>query len=296
MSVHATKRLVLLTWLLGGCGGSVPELMDVDVDVERLEAASGLGSEILTEFRALTSLLTPGLVAYLALVFTLALVLRRSIGWSIKLAWRLGADPKRRLARVKGGLDLGVVVVASLLAVRPLFVAVPLVLSVVVAVTGLLAAIALPEGIQNAVGGLSLALRGQFREGDQIEVGDAAGTVDRIGLLRTRLQTSDGSTISLPNRDMLRLAVRVGREQRAAPISIELPAELGRSPEGRERIRRIARLSPYRRSGAIPRLEEHGDRIVVTLQTWSTADLASARQGLEHAIWSAFKSPGEPSN
>jgi small-conductance mechanosensitive channel len=291
---HAT--LLGLSICLSGCGNSVPDLIEPEISTDALETVSGLGSEILTEFRALTSLLTPGLLAYLVLVFVVALLLRRAIGWGIKLVWSFGADPKRRLARVKGGLDLGVVVLATLLAVRPLFAAVPLVLSVVVAVTGLIAAIALPEWIQNTVGGLSLALRGQFREGDQIEVGEAAGTVERIGLLRTRLQTADGSTISLPNRDMLRLAVRVGREQRAAPITIELPAELGRAPEARERIRRIARLSPYRRSGAVPRIEEHGDRLVITLQTWSTADLGTARQALEHAIWTAFKSPTDASS
>lgn len=293
MSSHRSLGVVTLVC---ACGGSVPELVDPLPDTDALPTASTLSSEILTEFRALTSLLTPGLLAYFVLVFVLALVVRRTIGWGVKLLWRLGADPKRRLSRVKGVLDLGVVVVATLLAVRPLFATVPLVLSVVVAVAGLIAAIALPEGIQNTVGGLSLALRGQFREGDQIEVGDAAGTVDRIGLLRTRLQTTDGSTISLPNRDMLRLAVRVGREQRAAPISIELPEEFTRAPEARERVRRIARLSPYRRSGATPRLEEHADRLIVTVQTWSTQDLASARHGLERALWAAFKAPKEPSN
>jgi small-conductance mechanosensitive channel len=296
MRLVRENALALTTLVIAACGDAVPELVETPVESGPLETASGLGSEILTEFRALTSLITPGLLAYFVLVFVLALVLRRTIGWIIKLGWRLGADPKRHLSRVKGGLDLGVVVVATLIAVRPLFTAVPLVFSVVVAVTGLIAALALPEWIQNTVAGLSLALRGQFREGDQIEVGDAAGTVDRIGLLRTRLQTADGSTISLPNRDMLRRAVRVGREQRAAPVSIELPAELGRSPEARERIRRIARLSPYRRSGASPRIEEHGDRLIVTLQTWSTADLPAAREALERTMWAAFKSPPERSN
>ena len=241
----------LPTW---ACGASVPDLVDPIDEPESLPTASGLVSEILAEFRALTSLLTPGLLAYVVLVFLMALVLRRAIGWGLKLAWRLGADPNRQLSRVKGSLDLTVVALATLLAVRPLFVHVPLVLSVVIAIGGLIGAIALPEWIQNTVAGLSLALRGQFREGDQIEVGDAAGTVERIGLLRTRLLTADGSTISLPNRDMLRLAVRVGREQRAAPITLELPMEIARAPEARERIRRIARLSPYRRSVSDPDL------------------------------------------
>jgi hypothetical protein len=301
MIVHRSSWLVLSCGWLMACGGAVPELVDLDPVIDPAlgpdaSTASSLGSEILIEFRALTSLLTPGLLAYFVLVFVLALVVRRTIGWGIKLIWRLGADPNRQLSRVKGSLDLGVVVLATLFAVRPLFATVPLVLSVVLAVTGLIAAIALPEWIQNTAAGLSLTFRGQFREGDQIEVGDAIGTVERIGLLRTRLQTADGSIISLPNRDMLRLAVRVGREQRAAPISIELPAEIARAPEARERIRRIARLSPYRRSNASPRLEEHGERLVVTMQTWSTHDLATARQALERAIWTAFKTPSEPTH
>jgi hypothetical protein len=185
---------------------------------------------------------------------------------------------------VKGILDLAVVVAAAMLAIRPLFIAVPLVLSIVVATLGLIFAIALPEWIQNMVAGLSLTGRAQFREGDQIEVGEAIGAVDRIGLQRTRLRAADGSLISLPNRDILRLAVRIGGEQRAVPVAIVLSPEAGSTSKERERAHRIARLSPFRRAGSTPRLEERGGQWTLIVQTWATADLDAVKQSLQTAI------------
>src|SRR5690606_37830351 len=113
--------------------------------------------------------------------------------------WRAGADPRRRLARVKGLLDFSIVLIALVLVLGPLFEAVPLVLAIVAAASGLIVAVALPVWIQHTVAGLALSGRGQFREGDQSEVRDAKGTVDRVGLQRTRLRADDGSVVSLPN-------------------------------------------------------------------------------------------------
>ncbi len=245
---------------------------------------SSLGSEILLEFRTLTTLLTPGLVLYLMAVFFVALGARRGIGWITKLAWRLGADPRHRLSRVKGGLDLGVVLLATVVAARPFFVAVPLVSSIGLAVFGLVVAVALPEWVQSLVAGLSLTRRAQFREGDRIEVGDVEGAVERMGLLRTVLRASDGSSVSVPNRDIVRRAIRVGGELSAVPVTIELPPETSGTSAARERARRLAWLSPYRRAGSPPRLEEREHRLVLGIQTWCTADPGRARQALEQAI------------
>jgi hypothetical protein len=263
----------------------------VPVPAEPPTAPADLGSEILIEFRTLTSLLTPGLVAYLLVVFFVALAIRRTVGWLVRTLWRFGVDSRRRLARIKGILDLTVMLVAIVLIVRPLFIAVPLVLCIAITVVAFIMAFALPVWIQNFVAGLSLTTRAQFREGDQIEVGDAAGAVDRIGMLRTRLIAADRSRISLPNRDILRLAVRVGREQSAAPVAIELPPELASTPRARREAQRIAQFCPFRRAGSVARLEHRDERWILTIQTWSTRDLAAARLSLEKAIWQLCEPP-----
>lgn len=246
--------------------------------------ATQLGLEILTEFRALTTLLTPGLLVHVGIVFGVALVLRRGIAWLVKLVWNVGGDPRRHLARVKGILDFVIVTVSLIVALRPLFAAVPLILALVTATAGLIAAIALPEWIQNTAAGLALTARGQFREGDQIQVGTAAGGVDRIGLQRTRLRADDGSLISMPNRDILHNAVRVGGQQSAVPVTLVLPGSVVSSPADRARILEVARLSPFRRAGTSPHLEDRDDHVVLSLQTWATTEPGMVKQALRAAI------------
>ena len=250
-------------------------------------ASTQLGLEVLTEFRALTTLLTPGLLAYVVVVFGVALLMRRSIGSLVKLVWNVGGDPRRHLARVKGLLDFGIVTVALIVALRPLFGAVPLVLAIVVATLGLITAIALPEWIQNTAAGLALTARGQFREGDQIEVGSAVGSVDRIGLQRTRLRADDGALVSVPNRDILQSAVRIGGQQSAVPVTLVMPESAAPTPTARARILEVARLSPFRRAGTSPHLEDKDDHVVLTLQTWATTEPGMVKQALRTAIATA---------
>src|SRR5690606_37500741 len=149
-----------------------------------------------------------------------------------------------------------IVLIALVLVLGPLFEAVPRVLAIVAAASGLIVAVALPEWIQNTVAGLALSGRGQFREGDQIEVRDAKGTVDRVGLQRTRLRADDGSVVSLPNRDILQHAIRVGGQQSAVSVHVVLAPDLASTPAGRERALEVARMSPYRRARTAPRLED----------------------------------------
>jgi hypothetical protein len=256
--------------------------------------AASLGTEVLVEFRALTSLLSPRLLAYLVVVIVAALALRRSAGWLVKVVWRLGVDPHRHLSRVKGGFDLLVLLLAAFAASQPLFVAVPLISAIVVAVVGLIGAIALPEWIQNIVAGLSLTMRGQFREGDRIELAAAAGAVERMGLFRTSLRATDGSLVTVPNRSILRDAVRIGVEEHAVPVVLQLPDRVVSSLDARDLATRIARLSPYRRAGSQPRLERGDQAWTLTIQTWATADASLARNALEKALTTALGQGTEP--
>jgi hypothetical protein len=242
-----------------------------------------LGAELLAELWGLGAVLTPQLVLLAVVVIAGIVATHRGITVAVQLAWRLGWDGGRRLARVRSWAQLAFLSAGALLLGRELFRAVPLLSSLVLIVAGLVAALALPGGLQDFTAGVSLASRTRFLEGDQIEVAGYSGTVRHIGLVRCMLRLPDGRTLWLPNREIVRSAVLVGREQQALPVSVPLPA-CAADPELRERLRRVASLSPYRRAGSRPSVSEDGDRWVLTFQTWCTRQPEVAARALDRQL------------
>jgi small-conductance mechanosensitive channel len=242
-----------------------------------------LGAELLAELWRLGSVLTPRLVLLVVVVLAVLLTAHRGLTVAVRVAWRLGWDTDRSLARVRSWLGLVLLAVGTLLLGRELFLAVPLLSSLALVITGLVAALALPGGLQDFTAGVSLANRNRFLEGDQIEVAGFSGTVRHIGLLRSMLRLPDGRTLWLPNREIVRSAVQVGREQQALPVSVSLPA-CAVDPELRERLRRVASLSPYRRAGSRPTLSQDGDRWLLTFQTWCTRQPEVAARALDRQL------------
>jgi Mechanosensitive ion channel len=252
-------------------------------DADQPEPPTELGAELLAELWRLGSVLTPRLVLLVVVVLGVLLTARRGLTVAVRVAWRLGWDGDRRLARVRSWLELALLAVGALLLGRELFSAVPLLASLGLAFAGLVAALALPGGLQDFTAGVSLASRNRFLEGDQIEVAGFSGTVRHIGLLRSMLRLPDGRTLWLPNREIVRSAVQVGREQQALPVSVSLPA-CAAEPELRERLRRVAHLSPYRRAGSRPTVTEDDGRWVLTFQTWCTRRPEVAARALDRQL------------
>lgn len=242
-----------------------------------------LSAELLAELWGLGSVLTPGLLLLVVVVITVLLAAHRGITVAVQLAWRLGWDGNRRLARVRSWAQLAVLAAGALVIGRELFRAAPLLSSVALVIAGLVTALALPGGLQDFTAGVSLASRNRFLEGDQIEVAGFSGTVRHIELLRCMLRLPDGRTLWLPNREIARSAVLVGREQQALPVSVPLPA-CAADPELRERLRRVACLSPYRRAGSRPSVSEDGGRFVLTFQTWCTRQPDVAARALDRQL------------
>lgn len=242
-----------------------------------------LGAELLAELWGLGSVLTPRLVLLVVVVIAVLLTAHRGIMVAVQLAWRLGWDGNRRLARVRSWAQLAVLAAGALVLGRELFRAAPLLSSLALVLAGLVGALALPGGLQDFTAGVSLANRSRFLEGDQIEVAGFSGTVRHIGLLRCTLRLPDGRTLWLPNREIVRSAVLVGREQQALPVSVPLPA-CAADPELRERLRRVACLSPYRRAGSRPSVNEDGARFVLTFQTWCTRQPDVAARALDRQL------------
>jgi len=239
-----------------------------------------LGHEII----AIGERLDARLVLYVAVLFGVAVLLRRGLLFATHVIWRLGWDRTRRLARLRSISDITLMTAMLLLVVRKLVLVAPIVTWLTTAVLVLAFAIALPSWIRDFFAGVALANRKRFREGDQVKLRDAVGSVRHIGVLRTEIRAGDGGTLSVPNREVLAHTIQVGREQRAAPIDIVIPPEAADTPEEREMLLRLAQVSPFRRGGSRPSLTETDKGWVLSLQTWSTRNVESARRALERQL------------
>lgn len=239
---------------------------------------------IIEEIAALQARLNAPLVLYVAVLLGVALLLRRGLLSATHVVWRLGWDRPRRLARLRSISDITLMAVILLLVLRKLVAAAPIITWLSVAVLTLACAIALPSWIRDFFAGVALANRKRFREGDQVRLRDAVGSVRHIGVLRTEIRAGDGGTLSVPNREVLAHTIQVGREQRAAPIEIVLPPAAADTPEEREMLLRMAQVSPFRRGGSRPSLTETDKGWVLSLQTWSTRNVESARRALERQL------------
>lgn len=69
--------------------------------------------------------------------------------------------------------------------------------------TGLALGFALRDILSNFVSGLLILTFRSFRIGDQIVVGDAEGSVERIELRATQIRTYDGRAVMVPNAELL---------------------------------------------------------------------------------------------
>ncbi|MBK8553274.1 MAG: mechanosensitive ion channel [Ignavibacteria bacterium] len=57
--------------------------------------------------------------------------------------------------------------------------------------------------VNNLVSGIMLAFEKPFKIGDYIEIGDEAGRIKEIGIRSSKLSTSEGADIIIPNGDLL---------------------------------------------------------------------------------------------
>lgn len=104
-------------------------------------------------------------------------------------------------------------------------------ISVTALVTGLgITGIAVALAVQNILGDLLAALAIAFDKpfvvGDEIQVGDMTGRVERVSLKTTRLRAGTGEEVSVPNAEVMRQRLtNISRiEVRMLPITIGIPA------------------------------------------------------------------------
>jgi len=246
------------------------------------DPAVDVGARLLVEFDALREISPLGLVLWLVLVIALALGLAWGGPAIVRVVWRLGLDPRRRLGLVASGLRVAGLFVGVAGCLRPVFTHAPT-LGIGVAVLGLaLAGLVAPMQLRNLASGLALATRSRLREGDLVTIGALEGTVRDIGLLRVSLRTIDGGLTYVPASDLDREAVTVG--SRRAAIPIEGRVLVGHDFDERmiERLRRALWLSPYRRANTDPRvtIDAETGRVDVRIDTWTATSTVEVERHL----------------
>jgi small-conductance mechanosensitive channel len=235
------------------------------------ETADGLGIRLLHEFDALHDISPLGLALWLSLLLLVAWLLAWAGPAIVRMSWRLGIDPRRRLGLLSSALRISGLLVATLGLLRPVFERAPTLGVIAVLLVLVLAGLIAPLQLRNLASGLALATRTRLREGDLIRVGELEGTVRDIGLLRVDLRTVDGGVTQVPASEFDRAPVTVGSRRAAVPIEAKVIV----GPEFDEaallRLRRALWLCVYRRANTEVRIEHDPEtrRLVVRMDTWA---------------------------
>ena len=152
--------------------------------------------------------------------------------WAERIAERRAADASTRMT-------INVVAIAArvvLWAIVLLVILDNLGINVTALVTGLgIGGIAIALAVQNILGdlfaALSIVLDKPFVVGDAINVGDAAGSVEHIGLKSTRLRSDSGEMIIISNGDLLKSRIRNYRGQEKRLVVLRLGIAYGTPAE-----------------------------------------------------------------
>jgi small-conductance mechanosensitive channel len=162
--------------------------------------------------------------------------------WVERIAERRGADASTRMTINVVGIAARVVLWAIVL----LLILDNLGINVTALVTGLgIGGIAIALAVQNILGdlfaALSIVLDKPFVVGDAINVGDAAGSVEHIGLKSTRLRSDSGEMIIISNGDLLKSRIRNYRGQEKRLVILRLGIAYGTPAEKLARVPEIIR-------------------------------------------------------
>ena len=164
--------------------------------------------------------------------------------WSERIAEHRAADASTRMT-----INVVAIAVRVLLwAIVLLVILDNLGINVTALVTGLgIGGIAIALAVQNILGdlfaALSIVLDKPFVVGDAINVGDAGGTVEHIGLKSTRLRSDSGEMIIISNGDLLKSRIRNFRGQEKRLVILKLGIEYGTPPEKLARVPEIIRAA-----------------------------------------------------
>ena len=146
------------------------------------------------------------------------------------------------------------------------------------AVIGLVVGFAAQKTLGNFIAGILIAFSQPLRIGDQVEVDDAGGVVEEIGLTYTFIRTGDDVRLVIPNEklasDTIKNASVVSREKLAqVTLNVPLDKDLSAAVDA---LRALVEDSPR---GAVLVSELGGDSAVITVR--ASAEDAVAAERLE---------------
>ncbi len=94
------------------------------------------------------------------------------------------------------------------------------------AVVALVVGFAAQRTIGNLIAGLLIAFAQPLRLGDEVQLGDASGVVEEIGLTYTFLRTADNSRVVIPNEKLASETIRnatIRAPEKLAEITLQVP-------------------------------------------------------------------------
>ena len=286
------KRLTVLAAAMGtGCqsesylGASQPEA----------SGASDLVQQLSREASEIAHLLGFRQIVLLALLVLLVWATTRILGAMVRFAWRVGIDPKSRLATVRSAANVIIAGWAAYAVLRQFLAAAPLSTLLALAVAASASLMVFSGQTQNLWAGVVLSFRRTLREGDRVVIGEHTGIVREIGLSRLQIRCGDGASVLIPNRFALQEPLRVERAKNSVPVVVRAKLPDAPPAESAQLARATAILSPYRANATPVEVTEEADGTLrVEIQVWSERALRDAETHLETAVHAALRAEHAP--
>ncbi len=199
-------------------------------------------------------------IAISLLVLAVTLALARALETGIELGLERGRVNKNLLVLAGHAMYIGTLIVGLIvmLAVWGVSLVVPVALIGVVTVA---LGLALQDILKNIVAGVYLLIERPFVIGDQISVQPYTGTIEDIQIRVTRLRTSDGQLVLIPNATLFTMPVvnKSYYERRRVSLALTLPESGPDSLEtAQAQIRAVLEAIPGVRTDPAPEVTVRG--------------------------------------
>ena len=166
-----------------------------------------------------------------------------------------------------------------------------------VSIGGLAISLSVQDSLSNLAGGLTILSTKPFMVGDYVEIGDAAGTVVEIGMVHTKLNTTDNCRLVLPNSTVVSTQVRNYSAEPSRRVDLVVGASYD-APAERVKETLLEVVHAHKKVLQDPepfaRMSKHGDSAVeYTVRVWcETADYWEVYYDLLEQIKTAFDAQG----
>ena len=240
--------------------------------------------------------------AIAAVVVAVALVVAKIVDRALTRRLHLPPEALTRYRVLRRSVIVGIVVVGvlSALLVIPEVRAVAGGVLASSAVAALVLGMAARSTLANFVAGILIAFTQPLRLGDEVEVGEAVGTVEEIGLTYTVIRCASGERFFIPNEklasDTIRNATIASRERLAR---VTIPVPLSSNLDGvvsalEEEARGAVESRPDRKPAVtVSDFERAASVAVVTVEAWAApGQVADVEDSLRRAAHRRLRAEG----